>query len=342
MSEERDLDRRRYIEPPLSSVRLERNWGAIEARTRPSFARAARSVAVVGLVVSAAAAAVLFFVADEPSDRLVGTTLSASNEEASASLEDGTRIIAESFARLEMTDERRDEVRFALEGGAARFDVAHRPERLFAVEAGDVEVRVVGTAFRVAREGDSVSVEVTRGAVDVRRGATVVRVRVGEQWEGSAHERTAAQPVEIPVEIPVVEQAGTQEVSARTARERLGPDELFASARSLRQEGDARGAARAYSLFLRRHPNDARASLVALELGRLRMDVLGDPRGAIRALRVSLRADSAGPFAADVRARLVEAYASAGDRENCVRARDAYLARHPGGRHAADVRSACE
>ncbi len=145
------------------------------------------------------------------------------------------------------------------------------------------------------------------------------------------------------MEIPGIEEAEVDPPEARAnARERLSPDELFASARSLRQEGDARGSARAYNLFLRRHPHDARASLVALELGRLRMDVLGDPRGAVRALRASLRADSAGPFAADVRARLVQAHASAGDRANCVRARDTYLARHPRGRHVVDVRAACE
>jgi transmembrane sensor len=52
--------------------------------------------------------------------------------------------------------------------GAAAFDVVHRPERLFRVEAGRVSVEVLGTAFTVEREAGQVTVTVQRGRVRVR------------------------------------------------------------------------------------------------------------------------------------------------------------------------------
>lgn len=52
--------------------------------------------------------------------------------------------------------------------GEMFFRVAHNRERPFVVEAGPVTITAVGTAFSVEREGDSVSVGVTEGIVDVR------------------------------------------------------------------------------------------------------------------------------------------------------------------------------
>lgn len=52
--------------------------------------------------------------------------------------------------------------------GEMFFRVAHNRERPFVVEAGPVTVTAVGTAFSVEREGDSVSVGVTEGIVEVR------------------------------------------------------------------------------------------------------------------------------------------------------------------------------
>jgi transmembrane sensor len=57
-----------------------------------------------------------------------------------------------------------------LESGEALFQVAKDSHRPFIVEAGDVRVRAVGTAFDVDRRSDStVDVVVTKGTVDVWR-----------------------------------------------------------------------------------------------------------------------------------------------------------------------------
>jgi len=51
--------------------------------------------------------------------------------------------------------------------GRGHFDVAPRPERLFAVHAGDVTITVIGTAFTVERVADRIGVSVERGKVNV-------------------------------------------------------------------------------------------------------------------------------------------------------------------------------
>lgn len=57
----------------------------------------------------------------------------------------------------------------ALREGEAWFRVAKDRSRPFIVEAGDVRVKAVGTAFAVRRTGDRVDVHVTEGVVEVWR-----------------------------------------------------------------------------------------------------------------------------------------------------------------------------
>lgn len=56
--------------------------------------------------------------------------------------------------------------------GEAFFDVAHDEARPFIVDAGVGQIRVLGTAFGVRRDGDDVLVTVQRGRVQVSGGAT--------------------------------------------------------------------------------------------------------------------------------------------------------------------------
>lgn len=59
------------------------------------------------------------------------------------------------------------ERRVALVQGEAFFTVAHQPDRPFIVQAGDVSIRAVGTAFNVRLASDVVEVLVTEGKVHV-------------------------------------------------------------------------------------------------------------------------------------------------------------------------------
>ncbi len=55
-------------------------------------------------------------------------------------------------------------------------------ERHLTVIAGDVTVEVMGTIFAVEREGERVSVDVTRGRVRVRDGSGARELGAGERW----------------------------------------------------------------------------------------------------------------------------------------------------------------
>jgi ferric-dicitrate binding protein FerR (iron transport regulator) len=70
-----------------------------------------------------------------------------------------------------------------LEHGAAWFSVAPRGELPpFQVRAGDTVVRVVGTRFRVARDGEHADVRVDHGIVEVRYRGRALRLVDGQAW----------------------------------------------------------------------------------------------------------------------------------------------------------------
>ena len=351
LDRERELDRRRWVEPDLPEARIDEGWAAISERTRKPSSRARVWVPVAGL---AAAAAVLFVWlgrGEDASDRSawVGTALRTGNEPMQVELADGSAIDAEPRSQLALLEGTERSVRIALREGAASFDVTRNPERAFVVEADDVSVRVIGTSFTVRRavvDGATVvEVDVARGRVEVRAGDELSVLGAGDTWR-----RRRAETVEVsqaePVVSEVVEDGEPDRRRARRARRAAdrGPDpsELFENARAARRSGDAREAAEIYARLVRDHRGDARAPLAALELGRLRMDALGDPRGAIEALETAIALSPRGPFREDAMARIVRAQDALGARAACGRARDAYLARYPEGRWATDVERRCE
>jgi TolA-binding protein len=137
----------------------------------------------------------------------------------------------------------------------------------------------------------------------------------------------------------VVEQPAPVVVTSRPATGPPSAQELFEKGNIARQAGDAAGAASAYADLLRHHPSDARAGLAAFELGRLKMDQLGDTRGAI--VNLQRAASASGAFREDALARLVRAHDTMGDTARCARAKDSYLTSYPSGVHAGAVRKAC-
>ncbi|MGE5184335.1 MAG: FecR domain-containing protein [Acidobacteriota bacterium] len=73
-----------------------------------------------------------------------------------------------------------------LEQGAAWFSVAPRGDRpAFEVRAGDTIVKVVGTRFRVARQGERADVTVDHGTVEVRYRGRALRVTDGQSWSST-------------------------------------------------------------------------------------------------------------------------------------------------------------
>ena len=121
-----------------------------------------------------------------------------------------------------------------------------------------------------------------------------------------------------------------------------GPRELFKHARDQWRQGRIEDAADTYQRLLSEYPRDGRAGLAAFELGRLRMDRLGDLRGAARALERAVALAPGSEFREDAMARLVAANAGAHDVPACIRARDQYLVEFPRGFHRRIVAAACD
>ena len=84
------------------------------------------------------------------------------------------------------------------EDGEAFYKVSKDPGRPFVVRAGPVTITAVGTAFAVRRAGESVSVVVTEGAVDIRvdRPFDVVAVRAEAGQRVRFDRGELSQPVE--------------------------------------------------------------------------------------------------------------------------------------------------
>lgn len=99
------------------------------------------------------------------------TFQTAKGETRVITLSDGSRITLNGGSRLSASLGRHER-RVVMADAEAVFDVAKDPDRPFLIEAGDREIRVVGTEFNVLHHGGEVQVTVRRGIVEVRPGDT--------------------------------------------------------------------------------------------------------------------------------------------------------------------------
>jgi hypothetical protein len=350
--------RNRYVQPEMGEARVDRLWQNVSERleARPSHVW---RWAVLSTVLVGALAGGLFWFKAPPSAKppwggsehavLADAKLETKSDELSVTLADGSSVKLGSQSELQVRGGHSSAISLQLARGELRCDVTHREARTFKVVAGDVEVRVIGTQFSVkttAGPSPRVEVSVARGVVEVvsaRRPGIVARVAAGQSWVQDA-ERAAPKLEPAPAGEPPSGEPAKRDVpqplpSATTTA--LSARELFEKAGDRRRAGDAAAAAHGYEELLRRHPGDGRASLAAFELGRLRMDRLGDLPGAIVALERAVAMNIGPSFREDALARLVSVYASQGNIAACQRARDRYAASYPAGVHAAAVANRC-
>jgi len=356
-----------HVRVDLSEARVDRLWDRVSPRL--GGPRRARGWVWAGAALCVGAAAVAIVVRGrgvEPGAQVAsaweGAQLETAADALSVTLVDGSSLKVEPRSRVEVGERNPSALKLLLARGRIACDVTHRDGRSFVVAAGGVEVRVVGTRFSVANEeagaGRRVEVRVERGVVEVRGsgpGAEVVRVEAGHSWsqvtktealEGEGSEAEAAPEVEAE-EAEVAPRAVRPErahVGARAARSPAADGrELFEQARSEWRAGRMAEAAKTYQALLASYPRDPRAGLAAFELGRLRMDRLGDMPGAVVALQQAVALAPGAELREDALARLVAASAAAHDRAVCTRARARYLADYPGGVHHRTVSAAtCE
>lgn len=359
-----------YLQPAVSSARLERNREAIRGRLRRPAPFAAWWWAA-----GAACVAALMFVAWGPLLRLtggpletsvawepvVGATLTSSERALAVALADGTRLELEPKTTLIGVAVEATRVELELHSGQSSFDVAHHPARQFRVRAGEVTVVVLGTRFSVERREGRVSVAVERGKVAVEVGGEAVYLTPGQRWDGVEHGSSTVQPapsvqdqvaVQPSVTADAVDEASAPKSNVAGAKpngfgvaaepEAANPaKELFEASREARRLGDSPRAAQLLQQLVAQYPKDPRAGLAAFELGRIRADVLGDLTGAIAALEQALRLSPRGSFQQDALARLAQAYDRAGRTSACRAVRERYLAAHGQGVHAQRVLKLC-
>lgn len=336
------LDRRAHVPVPDLDVRMAAGRQALARRraaSGPSW-RPAGYAAAASVAIAAATLLIVLFAGGDHAEPVARVEPGEAPSSRFA-LPDGSTIVADADADVELLTKQRDLVRIALHDGTATFDVTRDEQRRFVVVAGDVEVRVLGTRFSVTHTAAEVSVAVTRGLVEVAIGDDVRRLAAGERWSRSSEddELATAEPSERRGAKRARRRAPRAEPAAEPAP--TAADD-FEAAVALRRDGSAPEAARAFAAFLAEHPSDGRAPLAAFELGRLRMDVLGDRAGAVTALERAVRTTPSAPFRQDALARLVQLYDDLGRTAQCARARDQYLDAYPTGPHAAGVRGRCD
>lgn len=165
--------------------------------TKPAGgARNRRGFLMGGIAATAAVVTVGGYAAKVLRDRQVLTTAVGEfrkvplADQSLASLYSGSHVEVSMTARLR---------RVVLREGEAWFEVAKNPEAPFVVEAGDIRVRAVGTAFSVRRRANGADVLVTEGVV--------------EAWSdgGNAERRriTAGEEAFIADDAEVIEVSGT-------------------------------------------------------------------------------------------------------------------------------------
>ncbi len=351
-----------FVSADLSDARTARIWSRVsphlnQRRRWPWFAGAA----------TAACAAALILVLARPTgpanspEAAAGGALVAADVERRLTLGDGSELELAPRTEVVVAKQEPRALELDLKNGRIFCQVAHVPERRFVVRAGNVKVIAVGTRFKVTRHDGpehGVSVDVEQGVVEVHAAGKVERLLAGQRWESprpaaraEAPRTEAAEPGAHPAALQpnLREQPNPHEqpkapaasgsAPAPETPERADARKLFETANHARRAGDMRGAASGYEQLLRSYPADGRATLAALELGRLRMDHLGDNAGAISALNLAAR--GGGSVREDAMARLVRAYAATGSRDRCLRARENYERSYPEGHHRAEVRAAC-
>lgn len=352
-----------FVGRDLTERELTDQWENIEGRLQAKQpTKSFRMAMALALLLGVAAVVLVVLGHKRPvASAWDGAVLDSGADHVSVALGDGSRIELMPASRVAVVEGSAHSVRLDVRKGSAHFDVTHVSGRTFFVKSGNVTIRVVGTRFSVTTAavpfGRRITVAVDEGVVEAASGpgAEPARVRAGQTWSTvetteptasksepaprpSSGETTEAKSNEPSPSVAAIDHRASAE---RPAKAEPTAQELFESANSARQAGNAREAATSYEALLHRYPADARAGLAAFELGRLKMDQLGDTRGAIAALQRAVTGAPSSGFREDALARLARAYGTLGKVESCERMRSAYLASYPNGVHAAAVRKAC-
>jgi hypothetical protein len=238
-----------------------------------------------------------------------------------------------------------ERIESVLTAGAADFEVSKHPERDFFVLAGPVRVRVVGTHFRVERNGERTYVSVTEGKVEVQEGDARTYLEAGEsRFFPSAVASAAPEDAHAAngsaVRTRFLQLARGGEYKAAYQLMSQTPSAVGSSAEDLMLAADAARLSNHPEQavgYLRRvtseHASDSRAPLSAFTLGRVLLSQLARPGEAAEAFALARRLRPSGSLAEDSLAREAEARAQAGSAGTASSLARQYLSRYPQGKH---------
>jgi transmembrane sensor len=285
-------------------------------------------------------------------------------------LSDGSLVqVAPGAGVLEVVSDSTARVKLRLGAGAAHFQVVPNLARSFVVDAGSVQVAVVGTVFDVEHVGELVRVAVSEGKVRVNAANGEAFVAAGQSRWFDAHGLAAEEPNAR--EAPQAPSANGEPSAPQVQRDakRHGSRRAVVSGalswRSLSQNGDYDAAYRSIeqgadvgndpaelmdaadaarlsghplvaATYLRRvlsqHRGSPVAPLAAFTLGRVLLERLGQPSEAAESFASARALAPRGSLAQDALAREVEALSKAGDTHQAYLRARAYVQAYPDGR----------
>lgn len=311
-----------------------------------------------------------------PAQRAAAVAVTRVRAEQRVHLSDGSTAQTYPKSELDVLKNEPTNIGLRLVAGRARFDVVPDSKRSFTVDAGPVQVAVIGTVFEVEREGGRVRVGVTEGKVRVHTPEGLEFVAKGDSvWFDEAGVRESdfvfEEPIESTPRPSAREHGGSSKARRQVGREDSQPSAASVSWRSLCQSGDydaayrllengavvdnapaalmdaadaARlsGHAEASVSYLRRvlgdHARSPVAPLAGFTLGRVLLERLGQPSEAAEAFALARSSAPNGSLAQDALAREVEAWSKAGKSHEAYQRAQLYVQTYPNGRRLRAVR----
>jgi hypothetical protein len=287
---------------------------------------------------------------------------SDASKEKKVPLSDGSLLTLAPGATLEVKESSAKKFETVLIKGWVRFNVVPGQGRTWVVDAGLGRFVVLGTQFTVSRTPREVKISVHRGTVALFRtpsGGEIARISAGESRRLLAPDRavTLASALDESDEDTSTDEnpsqkdepkrrvkSRTRSAGRRSARPEspmtdlagLGSSDpvnvLLRAADDARKRKSPQEAAMLLVRILREFPDDPARGVVALTLGRIRLDALHQPRAAAAAFKIAIKSKGIPtPLKEQAYARCVEAFHLAGENASARSMRDLYERRFPSG-----------